>query len=239
MLNTLICVCALLCVAELTDDERQRVAEYRRKEVAATASEIAGMEKEIKAAQRSGNKQQVEELKGKVLALRKRSNELKRAADDELFPAMRDAERDAQATAFRQETEKRREQEIAAAGPVTITRMGIVTNVIGLPELVVEVQNNTDGTIEAIEFQADCFNKFDEPVDKPGGTNRYCGHYGHSIKPGSKEVLTAQLSLQSTTSKADIWISRVKLGSGEVWTQSKEKADKTPYGLAKAKLSDR
>lgn len=232
------CALALLGTTDLSDEEKARVTEFRRKAIVATATEISGIEKELRAAQQSRNKTTADELKRKLAELRKKSNELKRATDEELFPAMRNAERDAQAAAFREEEAKQRLRDIAKAGPVSITRMGIVINAIGLPELVVEVQNNTDDAIDAFEFEADCFNKFEEPVKDLGGGNRFKGQYSHSLKPRSKEIVRAQMSLRQTTAKADIWISRVKLGSGEVWTQTKEKAIKTPYGMAKAELAD-
>lgn len=234
----LLCACALLSSTDLSEDEKTRVADFRRKSIVATAAEIAGIEKQAKAAQQSRDKPKVEELKSKITALRKRINELKQAKDEELFSAMRDEEQQAQAAAFREQQTHQRLREIAEAGPVSITRMGIVTNVIGLPELVVEVQNNTNDVIDAFEFEADCFNKFGEPVNEPGGGNRFRGQYSHSLKPRSKEVVRAQMSLRGTTANADIWICRAKLASGEVWTQTKDEASKVPYGLAKAKLSD-
>ncbi|MFN9293979.1 MAG: hypothetical protein ACK6EB_38350, partial [Planctomyces sp.] len=115
---------------------------------------------------------------------------------------------------------------------------GINTNVIGLPELTLDVQNNTNTTVEAIEFEADCFNKFDEPVIGLASGNRFSSHWKYAIPPGGRKQMSAQMSLFRTTAKADVWISRVKLGSGEVWTQTKDEAKKTPYGLAKARLME-
>lgn len=238
MVKFLACVVALLCAADLSEDEAKRVAEYRRGQIAAANADMAATQSEIKAALKANDRIKAEQLKGKVRSLRERAADLRRAPDEELWVVMRNAERATQAAEFERQQEQERKREIAAAGPVSITRMGIVTNVIGLPEIVLEVQNNTDEVIEAFEFEADCFSKFDEPVNRPGGANRYCGQYKHAMRPRSRERVTAQLSLQSNTAKADIWISRVKLSSGEVWAQTKDKAGKTPYGLAKARLVD-
>ena len=116
--------------------------------------------------------------------------------------------------------------------------MGINTNIIGLPEIILEVRNNTGKTVEAIEFEADCFNKFDEPVNKLAGDNRFGAHWKYEIAPRATERIKAQMSLQRSTAKADVWISRVKLSDGQVWTQSKEEAKKQPYGMAKARLME-
>ena len=238
MCRVVACVVAFLLLADLSEDEQARVAEYRRSAIMETATEISAAEKEMKQAQRSRQKEKVEELKEKISALRKKSNQLKQATAEELVPAMQQAERAAKAAEFQKLQEKDRDRQIVAAGPVSILRMGIVTNVIGLPELVVQVQNNTDHTIEAVEIEADCFNKFDEPVNAIGGDNRYKCHYKYEIEPRGTAVIKSQMSLQRLTAKADVWISRVRIGDGEVWTQTKEKAKGTPYGMARARLAE-
>lgn len=231
-------VVALLCFADLSDDERSRVAEYRRHQIAVVAKEIAGFEKDMKAAQKSRNKPKVDELKGKVAAARKQINELKQATDDELFGDMKDQEREGLAVAFREQQTRDRERELAAAGPVAIAGMGISTNQIGVAELIVELQNNTGRDVEAVEIAAECFNKFDEPVKGLDGDNLVGFHFKHSIPARSSKRASSQLVFQQSTAKANVWVSRVLISGGEVWTQTKAQAEKTPYGIARARLLD-
>lgn len=231
-------VLVLLFGIELTDEESSRVEDYRKSAMAALSAEIKGLQKEIQSATKARDQVKAGALKDRLGNRKRKLNETRQAPADRLFLEMRAIEQAQTATEFRAEQKQQREKELAAAGPVSILGMGINTNVIGLPEITIEVRNNTEATVEAIEFDADCFNKFDEPVKKPGGTNRYNGHWKYAIAPGAKERMSGQMSLHGTTAKADVWISRVRLSNGEVWTQTKEQATKKPYGLAKARLME-
>lgn len=231
-------VLVLLFGIELTDDESGRVEEYRKTVIASLNAEIKGIQKDLKAATQERDNAKAGSLKDRIASRKRKLNETRQAPADELFLEMRATEQAQAAAEFRAEQAQRREKELAAAGPVSILAMGINTNVIGLPEITIEVRNNSQATVEALEFDADCFNKFDEPVKKLGGTNRYSGHWKYAIAPGAKERITGQLSLQGSTAKADVWISRVRLSGGEVWTQTKEQATQKPYGLAKARLME-
>lgn len=231
-------VLVLLFGIELTDDESSRVEGYRKDVIAALNAEIKGLQKDLKAATQERDQAKAASLKERLTNRKRKINETRQAPPDRLYQEMRAIEQAKAAKEFRSEQAQHREKQLAAAGPVSIYGIGINTNVIGLPELTIEVRNNSQATVEAIEFDADCFNKFDEPVKKPGGTNRYSGHWKYAIAPGAKERMSGQLSLQGTTAKADVWISRVRLSNGEVWTQTKEQAKEKPYGLAKARLME-
>ena len=231
----LICAVALLCAVELSDDERERVEEYRKATIVALSAEVRGLQKDLRGVR---DKQKASEIKDAIASRKRRMNETKRAPAEDLFKSMVDSDRARAADEFKQEQAQRREKELAEAGPVAILGMGINTNAIGLPEITLEVQNNTDETVEAVEFEADCFNKFDEPVEKIGGGHRFGAHWKYEIPANAKERISAQMSLQRSTAKADVWISRVRLKSGKVWTQNKEQAARTPYGLAKARLME-
>jgi hypothetical protein len=139
------------------------------------------------------------------------------------------------------EAEKKAERDaaLAKAGPVAISGQGITINLIGLPELNLRVRNNTSNTVEAFEISADCFNKFDEPVNQIAGGNRFNGTQQYSLGPGEEKIFSWQLSLQRSAAKADAWIRRAKLSNGEVWEQTKEQASRIPRGVAKAKLIER
>lgn len=235
MNHLLICAMALLCAVELSDEERGRVEEYRKTTIVGLNTEVRGLQKDLRGVR---DKAKASGIKDGIAWRKKRINETKKAPAEDLFRSMVDSERANAAADFKKEQAQRREKELAAAGPVSILGMGINTNVIGLPEITIEVQNNTDDTVEAVEFEADCFNKFDEPVEKIGGGSRFGAHWKYAISPKAKERISAQMSLQRSTAKADVWISRVRLRSGTVWTQTKEQAARTPYGLAKARLME-
>lgn len=238
MNQLLICAVALLCAVELSDEERERVEEYRKTKIVGLNTELRGLAKDLRAATQSRSKSRIDSVKNEIGWRKKRISETKKATEEELFAEMVGEQRARAADEFRKAEAADREKEIAAAGPVSILGMGIHTNIIGLPEITIEVQNNTDDTVEVIEFDADCLNKFDEPVEKLSGGNRFSAHWKYEIAPKAKQRISAQMSLQRTTAKADVWISRVRLGSGQVWTQTKEQAARTPYGLAKARLME-
>lgn len=232
------CVLVLLAGIELTDEEASRVDDYRKRAIASLNAELKTLQKDLKAATQDRDQVRMGSVKDRISNRKRKLNETRQAQDDRLFQEMRAIEQAQAAREFKAEEVDRRKKELAAAGPVSILGIGINTNVIGLPEITVEVQNNTESTVDALEFDADCFNKFNEPVTKIGGDNRFSAHWKYAIPPGGKKQISAQMSLQRATAKADVWISRVRLGNGEVWTQTKEQAARTPYGLAKARLME-
>lgn len=238
MMSWLAYVVVLLFAAQLSDDEKLLVAEYRQKQLEERTAKTAIAQKEFKAAVKASEKAAAIQARSKLAELAKEIKELKKISEDDLFVKMKAEEREAQAKQFRLDQEQEREKEIASAGPLTIIRMGIVTNVIGLPDLIVEVQNNTNQSIDALEIQADCFNKFGEPVNNMLGTNRFGMHYKYAIAPRAKAIVRAQMALHGHAAKADVWISRALVGNGVEWTQTKEKAKATPYGMAKAVLAE-
>jgi hypothetical protein len=233
-----VCAMALLFAIEISDEEREQVEEYRKSIIASVNAELRGLQKDLKEATLARDKKRVDEIKTAIAWRKKRVNDTRKYDAEDLFAGMVNERNAKAAKALEIEQWKQDEKVMAAAGPVSIRGMGINTNVIGLPELTLDVQNNTNTTVEAIEFEADCFNKFDEPVIGLASGNRFSSHWKYAIPPGGRKQMSAQMSLFRTTAKADVWISRVKLGSGEVWTQTKDEAKKTPYGLAKARLME-
>jgi len=233
-----VCAMALLFAIEISDEEREQVEEYRKTTIAGLNTELRGLQKDLRAATKSRNKLTIDGVKNEIGWRKKLVNETKSAPAEELFEQMVRKRNANAAEELQKQRAQQEERLMAAAGPVSIRGMGINTNVIGLPEITLDVQNNTDTTVEAIEFEADCFNKFDEPVIGLASGNRFSSHWKYAIPPGGRKQISAQMSLFRSTSRADVWLSRVKLGNGEVWTQTKDEAKKTPYGLAKARLME-
>ena len=102
--------------------------------------------------------------------------------------------------------------------------LGLHPNVINLPQLVVVTKNNTATPIEAYTVSAECFNKFDEPVNDIAGNNVYKGISQAAIPAGQKDKASWQMSLHRTTAYARIWITRVKFSDGTEWHQTKQEA---------------
>ena len=238
MKNLLVCLIAALCAIELTEDELERTESYRKLQVAILTREINGIEKDIKSATQARDHAKATLLKNDLAQRKKARNKTKQATTEDLFQEMRAAEQKNAAIVFERERREALEKKIAAAGPISILGMGINTNVIGLPEITIEVKNNTEFAVEALEFDADCFNKFDEPVRSLAGDNRFSAHWKYEIAPGATQKINAQMSLHRLTAKADVWISRVKLSNGDVWKQTKEEANAKAFGLAKARLME-
>lgn len=138
--------------------------------------------------------------------------------------------------------EKRKQQEAkelaeakAKAGPVFIDFAAVQRNQIGLPELHLWVSNTTGNEIEAFEVEAECFNSFDEPVKDLTGSNVFKGVCTTTLNPREESSVSWQLSLHGGTTRAIVWVKRVKLADGEVWSQTRAEAEKKKRGLASAK----
>lgn len=119
--------------------------------------------------------------------------------------------------------------------PVRVLATGIHLNVIGVPEISVEVKNTKSQAVEAFEIDVECFDKFDDPVSWPGEGNVFRGICQTTLPPQQTTRTSWQLSLHRNTTRAKLWVSRVKLGDGTVWTQSKAEADKAD-ALSPARL---
>jgi hypothetical protein len=119
--------------------------------------------------------------------------------------------------------------------PIVITGSGIHYNVIGLPELTIAVHNPRQIAVEAFEVDVECFDKFDEPVNSPGKDNRFKGISQSKLLPNATTRAKWQLSLNQNTTRATLWVSRVKLSDGTIWTQTRQEAANTDQ-LAPARL---
>lgn len=104
--------------------------------------------------------------------------------------------------------------------PVRVLATGIHPNAIGIPEISVEVQNTKPLSVEAFEIDVECFDKFDEPVSWPGKGNVFRGISQTTLPPKETKRTSWQLSLHRNTTRAKLWVSRVKLSDGTVWSQT-------------------
>jgi hypothetical protein len=115
-------------------------------------------------------------------------------------------------------------QEIKKHRPLSIEALGLNPNVINLPQLVVVTKNNTTTPVEAYTVSAECFNKFDEPVNDLAGNNVFAGISQTRIPAGQQDKGSWQMSLHRNTAYARVWITRVKFADGNEWHQTKQEA---------------
>jgi hypothetical protein len=219
-------------IADTLDDVEQKMADEERAAAIATAKKKAvAIELELKQAQKARDIPKVKQLRAQVDAARKDVGAIRKQSDEQ-FLGQAKAKRRAAAA------EAEELQAIKKSGPVVIHRMGINYNVIHLPELTLVVENTEDVAVEAYEICAECFNKFDEAVSFPGHSNVFKGSSQNRISARETTKCSWQLSLQRETTKATVWVSRVKMADGQVLTFTKEDAQKKPYGIAKATLME-
>lgn len=190
----------------------QEVEAMRKEYIQDLNDSIKRITEKMKVAQRERNAKLVAAAKD-AIAERKRNISLAKKANAEELEKMV-AERQAR----KDEAEQRK-----LTHPLVMKKMGIVLNRIGVPELVVQVRNDSGETIEAFTVSAECFNKFDEPIGL-GGDNLFKGISQDTLRDGESELCEWTLTLRNSTSYAKVWISRIKFSDGTVWEQSKEDA---------------
>lgn len=226
---------------DMTPADRD-LAEAEKMSVVGPLSEALRREEQgLKDATKARDRDRIASAKLKVSAAKKQLNERKQLTLPEWLRIAR--ERLAFEKQEREAVEKQRQEsaasraEAAKTRPLAIVGTKLVRNVIGLPELTVRVENLTDQPVEAFTVDAECFNKFDEPVKAPFKGNVFSGMSQSTVAPGAKENSTWQLSLHGGTGYAKVWLSRVRFADGKELTQTKEEAAQCK-GLFKATLRE-
>jgi hypothetical protein len=103
--------------------------------------------------------------------------------------------------------------------PLEITSGNIVDNIIGVPDLAIELTNVSSYDVVAYVVEAECFNSFDDPVRRPGSNNIFRGIGQSTIERRTSDAAKWQLSLQDTTTRAVVRVVRVKLANGDEWNE--------------------
>lgn len=204
---------------------RERFLEQLRDEIAVRQKRLSGSRLPADSKQRQELKDAVAEKKDEFAAALKQpvSRWLKQAEVDREI-------QEKEAAKAVEEARKARQQVVAAAGevrknrPLSIEALGLHLNVISLPELIVVARNNTATPIEAYTVDAECFNKFDEPVNNIAGSNVYRGISQTTIQAGQQDKGVWQMSLHRNTAYARVWIERVRFSDGTEWRQTKQEA---------------
>jgi len=227
------CLCFLVpaaCLAEPADvesatetkalltEEQQRIADAEKEsKLKQLADAVWISERLVKSMQSSKDKSLKQKAKDELAFARKQLNTYKKRTDQEWLDAaqIRKANEHLAATNAAEEKKNR---------PLAIEALGLHPNVINLPQLVVVTKNNTATPIEAYTVSAECFNKFDEPVNDIAGNNVYKGISQTTIPAGQKDKASWQMSLHRTTAYARIWLTRVKFSDGTEWHQTKQEA---------------
>lgn len=124
------------------------------------------------------------------------------------------------------------------AGPVSIGGVHLGRNLIGTPRVTVGVQNWSDRTVEAVDFEIECWNSFGEPVKADGVDNVMRGTFQRPIEAGQFETPHFDLAIADTTTRVAVRITRIKPEFGIVWDQTREEAERSPGAIVQAKMRD-
>jgi len=201
------------------DTLRRAGEERKQKRMDLLKEELARLEEEKVTAVKKQWPKLIAELTKKVKAKQEQLDESQGKSVEDYLNEMRAEGEAAQLAARQKAIEESRP-------PLEITATGINPNVINMPKLTIEVRNTKDIAVEAFEVDVECFDKFGDPVNWPGKGNLFSGISQNQI--GAKQTTRASwdLHLHQNTTKAKVWITRVKLGNGSVWSQSRVEASR-------------
>lgn len=204
----------------------QDVEAMRKEYIQEMNDSIKRITEKMTTAQRERNAKLVAAAKDAIAERKRNINLAKKATPQELEQMVAD-----------RQAQKDRAEQRKLTHPLVIKKMGIVVNRIGVPELVVQVRNESGESIEAFTVSALCFNKFDEPMGL-GGDNLFNGISQDLLEDGESDLCQWSLTLRNATAYANIWISRIKFADGTVWEQSKEDAQSRDKSYLKAERAD-
>jgi hypothetical protein len=209
---------AVLEPKALLTEEQQRIADAEKEsKLRQLADTVRQSEKLVKSTQNYKDKSLKQKAKDELAFARKQLNTYKKRTDQEWLDAAQIRKSNEHLAATNAAEEKKNR-------PLSIEALGLHPNVINLPQLVVVTKNNTATPIEAYTVSAECFNKFDEPVNDIAGNNVYRGISQTTILAGQKDKGSWQMSLHRNTAYARVWITRVKFSDGAEWHQTKQEA---------------
>jgi hypothetical protein len=203
---------------DVLTDEQQRIADAEKEsKLEQLADTVRQSERLVKSMQTSKDKSLKQKAKDELAFARKQLNTYKKRTDQEWLDAAQ-IRKSNDHLAATNAAEKKKNR------PLSIEALGLHSNVINLPQLVVVTKNNTATPIEAYTVSAECFNKFDEPVNDISGNNVYRGISQTTILAGQKDKGSWQMSLHRNTAYARVWITRVRFSDGTEWHQTKQEA---------------
>jgi hypothetical protein len=203
--------------AVLTEEQQRTADAERESKLRQLADAVKEAERFQKTMQKSPDKSVRQKAKDELAFARKQLNTYKKRTDQEWLDAAQSRKANEHLAATKAAEEKKNR-------PLAIEALGLHPNVINLPQLVVVTKNNTATPIEAYTVSAECFNKFDEPVNDIAGNNVYKGISQAAIPAGQNDKASWQMSLHRNTAYARIWITRVKFSDGTEWHQTKQEA---------------
>lgn len=235
--------------ADMSADDKQAAEAEKAAVIKPLAEAMRAAESALKEATKTRDKQKAAEAKAKVAAARKELNEAKQLSLTEWLEVARQktarekAKQEAMEAASQAAAERQKESAEARAAaakvrPLSIAGLRLKRNLIGLPELLVRVENIGNQPVEAFTVDAECFNKFDEPVKATLGDNVFSGISQTTVAPGAKSDSEWQLSLHRGTGYAKVWISRVRFADGSEMKQTREEAGARDKCLFKVTLRE-
>lgn len=201
-------------------EAQRRVGEERKqKRIESLENDLVALEADKAEAVKKQKPKLIAELAKKVKA---KKDQLEAARDKSVEEYLNEMRAEADATQ-RAEREKAIEE---SRPPLEITATGITPNVIDIPKLTIEVRNTKHIAVEAFEIDVECFDKFGDPVTWPGKGNLFSGISQERIGATQTTRASWDLHLHRNTTKAKVWITRVKLGNGSVWSQNRSEASR-------------
>jgi hypothetical protein len=203
--------------AELTEEQQRIAAAEKTLRLKEMAEEVKEAEKAVKEKQRTRDKEQIQNAKDDLSSARKKLAAGRQRTDQEWLDSAQIRKANDHLAASNKEDAKK-------SRPLSIEALGLHSNVINLPQLVVVTANNTRTPVEAYTVSAECFNKFDEPVSDISGNNVFSGISQDTIQAGQKGKSSWQMSLHRNTAYARVWLTRVRFSDGTEWHQTKDEA---------------
>lgn len=113
-----------------------------------------------------------------------------------------------------------------AQSPVKIIKYKLIQDEIGDPVIVITYKNESNKSIDALTFSVDCYDNFNEPVNKISGGNTYTGIAQETLKPGKKTVDSWTMYLFDNTTKVSTpEITKVHFTDGSTWKFNSSEKD--------------
>jgi hypothetical protein len=103
------------------------------------------------------------------------------------------------------------------APPLKISGVVIRKNTIGVPEVKIQITNDTDSDAVAVRLNIECWNRFGEKVKNFSGNSIFNAIGQDTIPSHGEDVSTWMLATQENTTKVCVYITHIKFKNGTEW----------------------
>lgn len=105
--------------------------------------------------------------------------------------------------------------------PVKILKYRLAEDEIGDPVIVLTYKNDSNKNIDALTFSVDCFDNFNEPVNKMSGGNTFTGISQSVLRSGKRQMNYWTMYLFDNATKVSVpEITKVHFTDGTTWQKS-------------------